>query len=324
MSGGSGSSGASGLDGTVWTEGGNVGWPLDTESPEPILVGRVETPDTFAADEDGVWMAYTEGEIYGADADGSNLTGPFDVAADGIGADLIALRNGEVWLARGNAESALAVYDISADSLTEIALTEETWCGPFDGLVTDGDDVFVLCSNPFELWKLDADSQELDGSVALGEDPSDPTGPRGEFFGAGKLGVGEDSLWIFNTDALKLHQIDKSDLSIEETVDLSGEIPGDSFVDSIQLEVGDENVYVINANNGSDASDFLAIDKSSLEVSKPLSDGPEILSGIAINEDILLYEDQGRGVFALDGTSGDEVARFSMMIFDDDLSIWVP
>lgn len=134
--------------------------------------------------------------------------------------------------------------------------------------------------------------------------------------------MGEGAVWVFDTEVLKLHRIDKSDLSLEETVDLSGDIPKDSFTGSIQLKAGTRNVYVINANNGSDASDFLAVDKSSLDVTE-LHSAEEILAGVAINDDILLYENVGRGVFALDGTSGEIVASYTI-VFDDDLTIWVP
>ncbi len=319
-------SASSSVRGTLWTEGGILGWRLDGDPSDPIrIVDLVELPDAFAADETGVWMAYRDGPMYGADAEGDNLVGPIDVGVDGIGPDFMAMGDGEVWLARSGTETGPAVYDIENGTLTETGPIPDEFGGFYSGLVVDGDAVYALLNRGLELLEYDASSREFTQGVPLGEDPSDPSGPRGRFGSPGSLAVSSQAVWVLDADVSKLHKIDKRDLTIDGTADLSARVSPDSDNGALRVYAGEDNVYVVNPFNGSDDTDIFAIDQDSLDVSQVSKRNGEVYSGLAVNGDLLLYELVGDGTFVIDGTSGDEVAAYTVGYFlEGEPTIWVP
>ena len=321
--GGAGTGGSSaGFTGTVFTEGGKIGWPMDGDGSAPIMAGFADASVTFdASAATGVWMATSADKIYGMNTDGSNLRGPFDAPASTVTLDHATLAGTEVWFANSGSNAGPVVFDTVTETATALAADAE-FLDRFDGIDADESSVYVLYGSSFGLVKYSRATRMRELGVPLGENPADPTGPRGAFAGNGELAVGSDAVWVFNTSVYKLHKIAKADLSITQTIDLNALILPTADPGNMYMVVGSERVYIANRDPGDDTGVVLAVDKSSGTPTTAWT-GPEaIIHAIGVKGDTLLIPD-GVGTLIVDGLNGNELGR-APAVLRGDPTVWLP
>lgn len=320
--GGSGTGGSSAsFTGVVFTEGGKVGWPLDGDGSTPIMASFADDSAAFDADANGVWMATSTPKIYGMNTDGSNLRGPFDVPASSVGLDFATIAGTEVWFANSGSNAGPVVFDTVAETAADLP-PDPDFGGSFDGIDSDDSSVYVLHGISFGLVKYSRATRARELGVALGENPADPTGPRGAFAGNGELGVGSGFVWVFDTSVYKLHKIAKADLSITQTVDLNALILPAADSKNMNMVVGDTRVYIANRDPGDDTGVILAVDKASGTASSVWTMPDSIIPALGIKGDTLLVSD-GIGTLAVDGLTGTEHGRVPAELHGDP-TVWVP
>ena len=305
------------LPGMVWI-GGEEGYPI--EGGTPVLPRFAERVSSFDADRRDLWVGSAGGNLYSIRTDGTGRRGPYRVSDVSISA--IAFGGGTVWAAN-DGSAGLPQSLIAFDALTSThvhirsLLTGSHW---FDGIVVDGADVFVLLGNSFALAKLDAASRSLLAQVELGEDPTDPTGPRGDFYGTGEIDVDSSSIWVLDRSVGKLHEIAKTDLALLRSIDLAHHVPATSDYD--HLAVGAARVYVSDSDSG--ATDVVvAIDKLTGASSVVVGPIDYLGGGLEVFGDTLLVQDGGPFGSVYDGRTGNHRGNVPFSLQGRPF-LWVP
>ncbi|MDJ0975320.1 MAG: hypothetical protein QNJ98_12720 [Planctomycetota bacterium] len=309
-----------GLTGTLWVTGAE-GYPL--EGGPVLLTAFAEGPSSWAVNRDAVWAGSATSGVYRADGDGSNSQ--IFVRLGGVGIEAIAIGTNYIWAGiTGDAttEKALVTIDPITRRASYLRLVNG-WGRYFADIVVDGPNVYALTDSSFELTRIDEATRTVQLTVPLGQDPADPTGPRGDFFGTGRLAVGPGHVWVLDSTHSKLHKIDKTTLAIVNTADLSAHLPPDGDFDA--LVVGDQRVYVAETEfNTRNEGSIVAVDKVtgvSTEIYAPPGDG--IREGIAANGDVLIVTDGGITNAIVDGLTGAVIDRLPFSTRGRPF-VWVP
>jgi streptogramin lyase len=126
----------------------------------------------------------------------------------------------------------------------------------YEALMVDGQVLWVLAGNGFELHKADAATLAEQGSAVLGEDPANPDGPRAAKYGYGDLAAVGGKLWIADTYKNKLLSVDKATLAatvVTKLPELAADGVPSTFVsnkDSVFLAVADGTVVRFDGTTG--------------------------------------------------------------------------
>jgi hypothetical protein len=252
MSGSSGSSGSSGRSGSSGaggssTSGGSGGrepsgrilWTvttalpalvgIDTGSHEEVLDVNVyginsATVHTLAASDSHVFLGRDDGFVAIVDRTTEELVAEIDTAPYGEGGSVdiynIAVGDDVAFTFPGTGiQPPLLRIDAASLEVTKQA-DVLAQVGYPTSISFDGSDLWITQWNSFELLRVDAATFEARGRVALGEHPDDPN-VLGEFYGVGYGADTGDTVWIIDTEGIRLLAVDKATLTPRIVSDLS-------------------------------------------------------------------------------------------------------
>ncbi|MBD3240698.1 MAG: hypothetical protein GF331_08955 [Chitinivibrionales bacterium] len=197
-------------------------------SVDSVLVERSWPPfdtslEVIAADAGMLWAGTYQGLVLRLDTAGLSTLGAIEVTpVEHARITHIAARHGQLWVADRVSSGPPRVHRIDKSADTVIATVS----------VTDADSIcfgvdiapeaaYALCGNPFTLAKIDISSNTVAATLAVGENPDDPSGTRGAFRGTGLLAVVGPTGWVYDQQNRKLNRIDLTAMTIQATFDIS-------------------------------------------------------------------------------------------------------
>jgi outer membrane protein assembly factor BamB len=226
--GGTSSSGSAGSGGGGTTTGGGAGGKvvvardnylklLDTATGEEL--GSL--PFDFFAEElhvagDAVVLGGSEGELVVADAETLELRSQIALGSD---VEAIASVGDEAFVALlgdGTSEDGPAIARVDLANVTETSRFFDVDVNEqHAAMLAEGDDLIVLVGNGFALERVSTASETVVQDVPLGQNPDDPEGPRGEFYGYGMLASAEGRYWVFDEYSDRLLGLDATSFAVQ-------------------------------------------------------------------------------------------------------------
>jgi hypothetical protein len=91
----------------------------------------------------------------------------------------------------------------------------------YDGIIADEEAAWVLLGNTFGVVKIAGDPLGVSETIELGENPRDPSGPRGSFYGFGSFVKIGRLIWVWDKKNNKLLKLDINPLSVYTVIDLN-------------------------------------------------------------------------------------------------------
>lgn len=183
-----------------------------TDSVE-VSALAVASRQAFVGRSDGALLVFDEAR--------EEVEKTLNIASSGERVELVAVGGGSVYAASGSPNDPQVQRVDLASGTVQAAAPVIGGADLFSGLVYDSGTLWVLSDNNFKLSKVDAASLAVLGSVSLGQDPSEPQGARGDFYGSGLMAEMSDKLWIIDVSAAQLLSVEKGSLTAKYESDLS-------------------------------------------------------------------------------------------------------
>jgi hypothetical protein len=114
-------------------------------------------------------------------------------------------------------------------------------------ILYDGSDLWIMQWNAIELVRADPTTLDVRERVLLGQDPNDPNGAFGPFYGVGYMADSGDTLWIIDTESLRLLSVDKATVTPRAVADLSDLTDFDTF---FEFDANSHGVFLLLAEPG--------------------------------------------------------------------------
>lgn len=187
------------------------------------------------------WVGRSDGALVVVDGASEKVDKTLNIASSGERIELVTLGGGSAYVASGSPNDPhVSRVDVASGSVQ----AEAPVIGGadlFSGLLYDSGTLWVLSDNNFTLSKVDATSLAVLGSVSLGQDPSEPEGPRGDFYGSGVMAQSDSKLWIIDVSSNQLLSVEKSSLSVQYESDLADLLESEG---GIALAANQESFFV--------------------------------------------------------------------------------
>jgi class 3 adenylate cyclase/streptogramin lyase len=169
---------------------------------------------------DAIWIGVSDGTLVRVDP----RTGARRQVETGLSIDGLAATRDGLWVADILAG---AVFRFDPDSLRREGPTIEI-DGRMDQLIGRGNNLWILDGQLGLLTRIDAISNEVSGSVRVGDDPTD-------------IAVGLDAVWVGDGEGSSLSRADPTTLDVQ-TFPIGAEVLGvavDEATESVWIYVGD-------------------------------------------------------------------------------------
>ncbi len=184
--------------------------------------------EVIAADGDMIWAGTYQGLVLRLDtADLSTRGGVETTPAEHARITSLAARHGQLWVVDQVSGGSPRVHRIDRSTDTVIATVSITDAdSACYGVDISPDAAYALCGHPFLLARIDISSNTVAATLAVGQNPNDPTGARGAYRGKGVLAVVGPTGWVFDQPNRMLTRIDLETMTIDTTFDLSAMVSG--------------------------------------------------------------------------------------------------
>jgi hypothetical protein len=208
---------------------------LDTGSGDtvvkPVEVGGFTTDVKRVAPADGkVWLGLSDGKVIVVDAKTGAVAKTLTYPARDYGIEEMTAGQGSAYVAYGGKSKPTLVR---LDAATYEEKTRKPVIGSihsYEGLLVDGDTLWVLQGNGFALIKADAATLAVRDKVVLGQDPKNPTGPFKALYGYGSMVQVGGSVWIIDQYHHVLIRVDKATMRATRVASLKDIIDRNTFL----------------------------------------------------------------------------------------------
>ncbi len=194
---------------------------IDTGSGETLaMIDLPADPNDLVIAAGKVWVGTDDGDLLAIDPQSGEAGDPLHIGGP---IEHIAAGGGRLFVAHfGGGDSGLPpqVVEVDPAKVTELnrfAVVDIN--ESHDGLILDGSTLYVLVGNGFALERVDPDSGAVMDSVALGENPDDPSGPRGDFYGYGQMILVGGTMWVLDEYKNKVLGVDATSLAVGPILD---------------------------------------------------------------------------------------------------------
>jgi hypothetical protein len=204
---------------------------VDTGSHEVVLHTTVTTFDAGVLDmdatKDKVWLTREKGSVAVVDRGSQKKLADVDLLAvagnpEGIVELPVLTADDDAAYTVLEVGGTMSVMRIDGDTFDVKAASDVLDpVGFATGLRVDGQDLWALTGNSFELIKLDPATLERRDAVWLGAPPDDAKGFGENYFGDGELAVSPNAVFVLDVAALRLIRVNKATLEPNVADDLS-------------------------------------------------------------------------------------------------------
>ncbi len=209
--------------GTLWEVSGSLPMlrSIDTASGKigvdvQIGPGSIDVWDKGVAPADGlVWVGRTDGAVVAVNASSGQIEKTIDVITDGGEVEIMLAGGGAAYALSSSSEKPV-VIELDAKTFANKAQAQVISDNvPFSSALYEPGTIWALSGSDFALSKVNATTLAVQGRVPLGQNLSDPEGPRGEYDGDGLAALTTSKVWVVDRTAQQLLSVDK--LSLQAT-----------------------------------------------------------------------------------------------------------